>query len=143
MRKFLILGLMLLCCMSIWIPPSLAAPVQIEQVKVSLGNASGELRFFPDNFQFQSGKQYKLLLDNPSPVKHYFTSKDFADASWTKKVQAGKVEVKGAIHELELKPGAEAEWVITPMRSGTYKLYCSIPGHAEAGMTGKIVVSER
>jgi uncharacterized cupredoxin-like copper-binding protein len=143
MRKFLSLGLIVLYCLLTWIPPSLAAPAEMEQVKVSLGNSAGELKFFPDNFQFKSGKQYKLLLDNPSPVKHYFTSKDFADASWTKKVQAGKVEVKGAIHELELKPGAEAEWVITPMRSGSYKLYCSIPGHSEAGMTGKILVAER
>jgi uncharacterized cupredoxin-like copper-binding protein len=142
MGKVFVFGLILLCSIWMGITPAMAAPVQIQQVKVSLGNAAGELKFFPDNLQFKTGKQYKLVLDNPSPVKHYFTSKDFADASWTKNVQAGKVEVKGAIHELELKPSAQAEWTITPMRSGSYKLYCSIPGHAEAGMTGKIVVSD-
>lgn len=113
----------------------------VNKIKVSLGNSSGELKFFPSSIQLETGKQYQLLLDNPSPEKHYFTSKDFADASWTKKVQAGKVEVKGAIHELELKPGAEAEWVLTPMKSGTYELHCSIQGHAPAGMVGEIVVT--
>jgi uncharacterized cupredoxin-like copper-binding protein len=142
MRKIIIFGLMLLCWLGIGMAPCLAAPAQVEQIKVSLGNSAGELKFFPDRLALKTGKQYKLMLDNPSPTKHYFTSKDFADASWTKKVQAGKVEVKGAIHELELQPSAEAEWVITPMRSGTYQLYCSIPGHAEAGMKGKIVVSD-
>ena len=108
--------------------------------KVSLGNNSGELKFFPSQLEFQAGQQYNILLDNPSPIKHYFTSKDFADVSWTKKVQAGKVEVKGAIHELELKPGGTAEWVLTPMKPGKYELHCSIPGHAAAGMIGEIVV---
>lgn len=124
-----------------WISPALADS-NVNEIKVSLGNSSGELKFFPSNIQLETGKSYNLLLDNPSPVKHYFTSKDFADASWTKKVQAGKVEVKGAIHELELKPGAEAEWVLTPMKSGTYELHCSIKGHAPAGMIGEIIVMD-
>ncbi len=125
----------------LWIPNA-SADSQVNEVKVSLGNSSGELKFFPDSLQLETGKPYKLLLDNPSPQKHYFTSKDFADASWTRKVQAGKVEVKGAIHELELKPEAEAEWVITPMKAGTYELHCSIKGHAPAGMVGEIVVTD-
>ncbi|MBE9169120.1 cupredoxin domain-containing protein [Pleurocapsales cyanobacterium LEGE 06147] len=128
------------CCSLLWMPAAIASQAPIE-VNVSLGNSVGELKFFPDNLEFKAGNQYKLLLNNPSPSKHYFTAKDFADASWTKKVQAGKVEVKGAIHELELKPGGEAEWVLTPMKPGTYELHCSIPGHAEAGMIGKLIVS--
>ncbi len=109
-------------------------------IKISLGNPAGELKFFPEHLEFTVGQSYTLLLNNPSPVKHYFTAKDFADASWTKKVQVGKVEVKGAIHELELKPGGEAEWVLTPMKSGTYQFYCSIAGHKPSGMTGDILV---
>ena len=107
----------------------------------SLGNSANELKFFPDNLQFVVGQRYKLLLDNPSPQKHYFTAKDFADISWTQKVEAGKVEIKGAIHELELKPGGEAEWVFVPMKPGKYSLRCPILGHTEAGMTGVITVS--
>lgn len=118
------------------------ADSQVNEIKVSLGNSQGELKFFPNQMQLETGKPYTILLDNPSPVKHYFTSKDFADASWTKKVQAGKVEVKGAIHELELQPGANAEWVLTPMKAGIYELHCSIKGHAAAGMSGEIIVSK-
>jgi uncharacterized cupredoxin-like copper-binding protein len=139
--KATILGVILICAMW-WTAPALAAQSVIE-TKVSLGNSAGELKFFPSNLEFVAGQKYKLVLDNPSPTKHYFTAKDFADASWTQKVEAGKVEVKGAIHELELKPSAEAEWVLVPQKPGTYKLYCSIPGHAEAGMTGTITVSSQ
>ncbi len=109
-------------------------------VTANLSNSAGELKFFPNNLEFTTGKRYKLQLTNPSPQKHYFTAKDFADAIWTQKVEAGNVEVKGAIHDLELKPKAQADWVFVPMKPGNYQLRCSIAGHTEAGMIGKIAV---
>ncbi len=113
----------------------------ITEITVSLGSETGELKFSPNQLEFASGKRYKLVLTNPSPQKHYFTAKDFADAIWTQKVEAGKVEIKGAIHELELKPGAMAEWVFIPMKSGSYNLRCTVAGHTEAGMIGKIAIA--
>ena len=138
-----ILGLTILLGV-IWTPAAAATSATTQpaiEVKVSLGNSANELKFFPSNLEFVTGKRYKLLLDNPSLQKHYFTAKDFADASWTQKVEAGKVEVKGTIHELELKPGAEAEWIFVPMKPGTYELHCSIKGHTEAGMVGTIAIN--
>ncbi len=125
----------------LWVFP-VQATTDMTTVNISLGDRTGELKFVPDHLTFKVGQKYKLVLDNPSPSKHYFTAKDFADASWTQKVEAGKVEVKGAIHELELKPTATAEWILVPMKAGNYELYCSIPGHAEAGMIGKILVDD-
>jgi len=133
-----------LCLVGIFALPVIAAPATsstMEEVKVSLSNAANELKFFPNELKFVAGKRYKLVLNNPSSQKHYFTAKDFADSSWTQKVQAGKVEIKGAIRELELKPGAEAEWVLIPEKPGTYSLRCPIAGHTEAGMTGKITIA--
>jgi len=111
------------------------------EISVSLGTASNELKFVPDSLEFSAFKRYKLILTNPSPQKHYFTAKDFADGIWTQKVEAGNVEIKGAIHELELKPGAKAEWVFVPLKSGKYALRCPIPGHTEAGMKGNIAIA--
>ena len=109
-------------------------------IKVSLSNNVNELKFTPDHFTFESGKRYKLMLSNPSESKHYFTSKDFADAVWTQNVVAGHVEIKGNIRELELRPNTTAEWTFVPMKSGTYELHCAIAGHTEAGMRGIITV---
>lgn len=109
-------------------------------VNVSLSNTANELKFSPDRFTFESGKRYKLILSNPSSTKHYFTSKDFADAVWTQNVVAGNVEVKGNIRELELRPNTTAEWTFVPIKSGTYELHCAISGHAEAGMRGSITI---
>ncbi|PLZ98415.1 copper-binding protein [Fischerella thermalis CCMEE 5198] len=110
------------------------------EITVSLGNSANELKYEPNHLEFLAGKRYRLKLINPSNQKHYFTAKDFADGIWTQKVEAGKVEVKGAIHEVELKPGAEAEWVFVPIKPGKYGLRCPIAGHTEAGMTGDIVI---
>ena len=132
---------------------AIAAPVNIKTassvdftkqqaiaVNVSLSNTANELKFIPDRFTFESGKRYKLVLSNPSGMKHYFTSKDFADAVWTQNVVAGNVEVKGNIRELELRPNTTAEWTFVPIKSGTYELHCAIAGHAEAGMRGSITI---
>ncbi|MEG5163911.1 plastocyanin/azurin family copper-binding protein [Microcoleus sp. AT3-A2] len=141
-----ILGL-ILCLSTILMPAAIVSAAgdlsrqPVTEITVSLGNEAGELKFFPNLLEFESGKRYKLVLKNPSSQKHYFTAKNFADASWTQKVEAGKVEIKGAIHELELKPGAMAEWVFVPMKSGTYNLRCTVAGHTEAGMIGKITIA--
>lgn len=111
------------------------------EVRVSLGDSTDALRFEPDQLTFQAGKRYKLILANPSHLKHYFTAKDFADSIWTQKVDTGMVEIKGAIHDLEIRPGGSAEWVFVPIRPGSYDLECHIAGHAEGGMLGKIAVS--
>ncbi|MFO5474603.1 MAG: cupredoxin domain-containing protein [Dolichospermum sp.] len=110
------------------------------EITVNLGNTANELKFEPNYLELIPGKRYNLKLNNPSSQKHYFTAKDFADGIWTQKVEAGKVEIKGNIHELELKPGAEAEWVFVPIKSGKYALRCTIAGHTEAGMKGEIVI---
>jgi uncharacterized cupredoxin-like copper-binding protein len=136
--------MMVLAIYSFPVSSVLAVPAPIAtliELKVSLGNKANELKFFPDRMQLVAGKKYKLLLSNPSPQKHYFTAREFASSSWTQKVDAGNVEIKGAIQELELRPNTTAAWVLVPMRSGSYQLRCTIPGHTEAGMTGTIIVA--
>jgi uncharacterized cupredoxin-like copper-binding protein len=119
-------------------PLSKQKPIELT---VDLGTSMGELRFVPDHLKFRAGHRYELLLKNPSPLKHYFTAKDFADAIWSQKVDAGNVEIKGAIHELELRPGTSAAWVFVPIRAGVYTLRCTVAGHAEAGMTGTLEIT--
>lgn len=137
----LILAVGIYCCQvlpALAVPSIVATPIEL---KISLGNTANELKFSPSQIQLVAGKKYKLLLSNPSPQKHYFTAREFASNSWTQKVDAGNVEIKGAIQELELRPSTNAAWVLVPMKSGSYQLRCTIPGHTEAGMTGTIAVA--
>ncbi len=136
----LVLGLVMVLIVTLGGSGATALSAPADPLTIHLGTADGSLRFEPNQVQFVAGQRYRLVLDNPSPEKHYFTAKDFADGIWTQKVQAAGVEVKGAIHELELKPGAIAEWVFVPERPGLYELHCAIAGHAAAGMVGQLEI---
>jgi uncharacterized cupredoxin-like copper-binding protein len=117
------------------------------EVKVQLGGKDNAMRFVPDRIEMETGKLYKLVLQNPSPQKHYFSSDGFSGAVYTRKVQvldqagATLAEIKGAIREIEVYPGQQTEWWLVPVKTGTFNdLKCTIPGHADHGMTGTIVV---
>jgi uncharacterized cupredoxin-like copper-binding protein len=124
------------------------------EVTVQLGRA-GQHAFVPDRLRFETGKLYKLVLTNPSSDPHYFTSHAFSQLVYTRKVQVvlerdGKsttlAEFKGAIREIEVYPGATAEWWFVPVATGRMSdLRCSIVGkdgrsHADHGMVGEIVI---
>jgi uncharacterized cupredoxin-like copper-binding protein len=148
-RRFWIVGLcvaVMVCSLGFDARLALAASAPLSKRSpivqtVSLGNEAGELIFTPNRLTFKAGSRYQLNLQNNSPTKHYFTAKDFADAIWSQKVDAGNVEVKGAIHELELRSGSKAAWVFVPLRAGTYSLRCTVPGHTEAGMVGTLEIT--
>ena len=112
-----------------------------------LGSKKNDLRFFPDTLELETGKLYRLMLFNPSSVKHYFSSEGMSRAVYTRKVQIngkdGKPisEVKGSVREIEVYPQGTAEWWIVPKKTGNFiDLKCTIAGHTEAGMVGKIVI---
>lgn len=118
-----------------------------EDIVVLLGNSDNQIRFFPSTIKLETGKLYKLKLENPSSSKHYFSSAELAKSVFTRKVQINNpkgqamVEVKGHISEIEVYPGHSAEWWFVPVKTGTITdLHCSIKGHTEAGMIGKIII---
>jgi uncharacterized cupredoxin-like copper-binding protein len=117
------------------------------EVKVQLGNEKDALRFFPETISLETGKLYRLVLSNPSPQKHYFSSDGLAQAVFTRKVQVngtdGKptAEVKGQIREIEVHPKGTTEWWFVPVKTGTLSdLRCTIAGHTQAGMVGSITI---
>lgn len=121
------------------------------EVRVALGNASGQHVFEPNDLTLETGKLYKLVLTNPSKTKHYFTSPGLARSVFTRKVQVvdgqgTKAEIKGTISEIEVYPGGVAEWWFVPVAAGSFSdLHCHIKDndgntHAEMGMTGTITI---
>ena len=143
----LALLLPLLCVASLEAEEKRHGPSAIE-VRVNLGSADGEKKFFPDTLSFERGKYYKLVLHNPSPDDHYFTSDGFATHIFSRKVEVADsegntiTEIHGAINDLEIAPGATVEWFFYPMTKGAnLRLYCHKDEHEELGMTGTINIS--
>jgi len=131
----------------------------IEMV-LELGTKSGEPVITPSELKLQTGKLYKLIVNNPSDATHYLSVPEFGTAVRTSKIdaQGGAVKRTGfqnpratlarfatntshKVQEIEVRPGAAAVWYFTPVRTGSYRFGCGIPAHAEAGMVGKILVN--
>ena len=122
-------------------------------IEVLLKGRSGELHYYePSILKFETGKLYKLKLKNQSDSKHYFTSKEFADSIFTRKIQVNKdlekiAEIKGNISEIEIFPNNTLEWWFVPIKTGVFEdLNCKVidkkinKSHAEMGMRGKIII---
>jgi len=117
------------------------------EIKVQLGSPADEQRFFPASIELETGKLYRMVLTNPSPQKHYFSSDALAQAVFTRKVQVNDAqgnpvaEVKGMVREIEVYPKGIAEWWFVPVKAGRFgDLKCTVEGHAEKGMLGEITV---
>ena len=115
------------------------------EVNISVGTTDGQMTFVPSSLTFERGNYYKLVISNPSSDEHYFTSDAFATHIFTRKVEVmdkeGKTiaEVHGAIHDMELKPGAVVECFFFPMTKGeNLKLFCHKKDHEAQGMVGSI-----
>ncbi|HXF83258.1 MAG TPA: plastocyanin/azurin family copper-binding protein [bacterium] len=123
----------------VWAGGDLSRQTPVE-LKVLLGAKSNEFTISPKTWTLETGKLYKITLVNEGKVKHEWVASEFTLNIWTRKVEVGGVEVKGVINEIELQPGAKADWFFVPIRTGEFEMACEIEGHKEAGMVGKIVV---
>lgn len=155
MRSAYIFGVLVMIAELSSVSPAIAKGDLTKQepvvITIELGTTGGEHRFVPNDLSFETGKLYKLILDNPSPNKHYFTSHGLAKSVFTRKVQvvdaAGtKAEIKGMISEIEVYPGGRAEWWFVPVATGNFSdLHCHIKEgdgqtHADLGMRGAIQI---
>jgi plastocyanin len=90
-------------------------------VKVT-ADPTGQLKYEETSLTAQAGK-VTIAFDNPSPTDH-----DVTIAEGSKKVGGTKVIAEGkTTAEVDLKPGE-------------YAFFCSVDGHRQAGMEGKLKV---
>jgi uncharacterized cupredoxin-like copper-binding protein len=90
------------------------APVKIEVT-------AKEFTFDPSQLTLSANKAAEIVLTNGGVVEHDMTI-DAVDFS------------------LLVPIGETVTGAIGPLDAGTYEIYCSIPGHKDAGMTGTLTV---
>ena len=130
----------------------LTRSIPIEKI-ITMGGSIGSNHFYePSKVEFETGKLYKLILVNNSKTKHYFSSNDFSDSIFTRKVQISKnnvkiAEIKGVINEIEVFPQNSVEWWFVPIKTGVFNdLICNVidekakKKHHEMGMIGTIII---
>lgn len=88
----------------------------------------------------EKGKTYKLIFKNTDRVEHDFSVEQIP----VKKVQEGHSDHgagKGAALHVHAAAGKTESVEFTPTEAGTYTFACTVAGHREAGMVGKVVVN--
>ena len=99
--------------------PTASAPVA---GAIQLGVLGNNLAFDKKTLVARAGK-VTITLTNASPIPH-----DIA-------IKGNGIDVKGATVS-----GGGRSTVTAVLKPGTYTFYCSVPGHAEAGMRGTLTV---
>ena len=94
-----------------------AGTAQTPSVRVTLS----DFRFAPAPIQVPANTMVAFQLTNSGSVEHDVTAMDLG------------------LH-LHVGTAQRVEEVVGPFKPGTYDIYCSVAGHREAGMVGRIVV---
>lgn len=81
-----------------------------------------EFKFNPSSISVKAGEQVRVVFKNIGSVPHDFVIPDLGIRT--------KVIGSGSTDTVEF----------TASKGGAYQFICSVPGHKEAGMIGKIVV---
>lgn len=104
---------------------------------LALNMEAGDYFFKPDAFNSNSGQIVRITLDNTGSVEHNFTipnvTKDKAPEPWKDPSLTTTVVAKALA-------GANGKGSFTAAAPGEYVFFCSIPGHADLGMHGTLVV---
>ena len=108
---------------------------------VAMREGDGKMMFFPDTIEVRKGEQVRFILKNNGELDHEFvlasTEDNLKHAEEMKKYPDMEHDDPNA-KRLAPKKTADIVWRFT--KSGEFEYGCLIPGHREAGMTGKIIV---
>jgi len=100
-----------------------------------------EYAFSPSPVVLKEGVPTRLVLKNDGKEAHYFVAEQFFKAIATRKIQGSDGEIKApSFTAVEVYPGKMLEWFLVPAQKGVFDLLCTVKGHAEHGMKGRIEV---
>jgi uncharacterized cupredoxin-like copper-binding protein len=100
-----------------------------------------EYAFSPSTILLKEGVPTRLVLKNAGKEAHYFVAEQFFKMIATRKIQGSDGEIKAPYFTaVEVYPGKMLEWFFVPAQKGVYDLLCTVKGHAEHGMKGKLEV---
>src|SRR2546425_6416753 len=110
-------------------------------VLVTMREGDGKMMFIPDRVEVRKGEQIRFMLRNSGLLEHEFllatTEENLKHAELMKKFPDMEHDDPNG---KRLKPQKTSEIVWRFTKAGEFEYGCLIPGHREAGMTGKIIV---
>ena len=110
-------------------------------VTIFMSESGGKMSFIPSVVEVKQGEQVKFLLRNNGELDHEMIlatlEMNMAHAEEMKKNPDMEHDDPNA-KRVGPKKSSEIVWKFT--KAGEFDFSCLIPGHREAGMTGKVIV---
>lgn len=125
------------------IPSSHSANINNNHHSMSANNLviqADEYSFSPSHTEIIAGEKITMTLDNIGEVEHDLEIKELKADMMEQDSSHNHQKNNGEIH-VHSMAGEKQEISFIPVTPGKYSYICTIPGHAEAGMTGIIEVS--
>lgn len=114
---------------------------EVIEVLVELGDNNYE----PNELKLKIGMPYKLRLKNMGNASHDMVGGTFFSpeviALKMVNTRVGRVSADN-INAIYIRPKNEAELWFVPLKKGEFSFVCSIPGHADSGMTGTVIIGD-
>ena len=115
------------------------------ETTISMQETQSSFGFVPPDIDLSRDVGYKLTLDNPTgnASKHYYTAAEFYKTVVLRKADDSQAEIKAPyLKAVELLLEGTTTLFMVPTADGVFEVLCTIPGHADLGMTGTITVGE-
>ncbi len=97
-------------------------------------------QYHPSNVSLNKNETVLLTLENSDNIEHDLEIQDL-EVKTLDRISHEHHGVKKNLFHLHAKANSSSQLTFTPLKSGTYKFYCTIPGHKESGMIGSITVN--
>ena len=114
-------------------------PARVDRtIQVSM---SDTMRFDPEKMVFKAGETIRFVVRNTGNIQHEMVIGSMEEL----KEHAGMMRKRPGMQHAEsnmisLAPGESGELIWQFDNAGSFDFACLVPGHLEAGMTGKIAV---
>ncbi|MBI3162034.1 MAG: cupredoxin domain-containing protein [Chloroflexi bacterium] len=103
-----------------------------------------EFAFDPNPIKVSAGTPVEITLMNEGSVEHDFVIEVISVTDLSTEGGMGEHEMSTEHEEFDLHTSVAAGGTgilrFTPTEPGTYQIFCSVPGHKEAGMIAELIV---
>jgi uncharacterized cupredoxin-like copper-binding protein len=110
-------------------------------IVVKMMEADGKMLFEPASIEVREGEQIRFRLDNVGALDHEFllgTPQEIEEHAEMMKAMPDMKHDDPNSRQVPAKASGDLLWHFTS--AGQFDFACLIPGHREAGMSGKIIV---
>jgi uncharacterized cupredoxin-like copper-binding protein len=100
------------------------------------------MRFAPDQLKFRAGETVRFVVSNNGRIRHEMVIGSVDELKEHAEMMRSNPTMQHAEpNMISLAPGEQGDVVWQFDRAGLFDFACLVPGHLEAGMTGKIEIN--